>query len=138
MAATWMDPAWMPVTYEDVATTFTQEEWGQLDPTQRTLHQEVMLDTCRLLVSLGRLSSAQTRADLPIGAQLELQVLSRGLSPGSCPGDNTKPEPREPLPSLLDSAETHSGNSRLSEPQGLSSWDQSRVEMGSWKYRRAT
>lgn len=54
----------MPVTYEDVATTFTQEEWGQLDPTQRTLHQEVMLDTCRLLVSLGKAFPALPRGDL--------------------------------------------------------------------------
>uniref|UniRef100_A0A4X1VL70 KRAB domain-containing protein n=1 Tax=Sus scrofa TaxID=9823 RepID=A0A4X1VL70_PIG len=44
----------MPVTYEDVATTFTQEEWGQLDPTQRTLHQEVMLDTYPQPTDLGQ------------------------------------------------------------------------------------
>ncbi|XP_056677361.1 zinc finger protein 28 homolog isoform X4 [Monodelphis domestica] len=41
------------VTFKDAAADFTQEEWGHLCPSQKSLNKEVMLENYRNLVYLG-------------------------------------------------------------------------------------
>ncbi|XP_027244723.1 zinc finger protein 120-like [Cricetulus griseus] len=41
------------MTYDDVHVNFTWDEWDLLDPSQKNLYKEVMLDTYRNLIDIG-------------------------------------------------------------------------------------
>ncbi|XP_052019102.1 zinc finger protein 431-like [Apodemus sylvaticus] len=41
------------VTYDDVCVNFTPEEWTLLDPSQKSLYRDVMLENYRNLTAIG-------------------------------------------------------------------------------------